>query len=105
YKPQLCLLVPVALIAARQWRALAWAIATGIVLVATSLAVFGAGAWLDFIELTRASSGQRMHHYVMEVLFSYVTTPYVSALVVGLPRGAASAIQIAAAALAVGTTW
>src|SRR6185503_18257543 len=81
YKPQLCLLVPVALIAARQWRALAWAIATGIVLVATSHAVFGAGAWLDFIELTRASSGQRMHHYVMEVLFSYVTTPYVSALV------------------------
>ena len=105
YKPQLCLLIPVALVAARQWRALATAAATGIVLVAASLAVFGAGAWLDFIEMTRASGGERMHHYVMEVLFSYVTTPYVSALGLGLPRGVASALQLAVAALAVGTTW
>ena len=43
YKPQFCLLIPVALIAARQWRALVWAAATGVVLVAASLAVFGAG--------------------------------------------------------------
>ncbi len=105
YKPQFCLLIPVALIAARQWRALVWAAATGIVLVLASLAVFGVGAWVDFIALTRASSGERMHHYVMEVLFSYVTTPYVSALVVGLPRGVASAIQLGLAALAVGATW
>jgi hypothetical protein len=105
YKPQFCLLIPVALIAARQWRALVWAAATGIVLVLASLAVFGVGTWIDFIALTRASSGEQMHHYVMEVLFSYVTTPYVSALVVGLPRGVASAIQLVLAALAVAATW
>lgn len=105
YKPQLCLLIPVALIAARQWRALACAAATGIVLVLASLAVFGAGTWLDFIALTRATGGERMHHYVMEVLTAYITTPYVSALAVGLPRGVASAIQLALAALAVATTW
>src|SRR5581483_7689904 len=105
YKPQFCLLIPVALIAARQWRALASAAATGIVLVLASLAVFGLGTWLDFIEIMRATSGERMHHYVMEVLFSYVTTPYVSALVVGLPRGVASALQLGLTAVAIAATW
>lgn len=105
YKPQFCLLIPVALIAARQWRALAWAVSTGVVLVLASLAVFGLGAWLDFVALMRATSGERMHHYVMEVLFSYITTPYVSALVIGLPRGVASAIQLGLTAVAVAATW
>jgi hypothetical protein len=105
YKPQFCLLIPVALIAARQWRALAWAAATGALLVLASLAVFGPAAWLDFIALMRATGGERMHHYVMEVLFSYIATPYVSALVIGLPRGVASAIQLGLAAAAVATTW
>ncbi|HEY2871340.1 MAG TPA: glycosyltransferase family 87 protein [Reyranella sp.] len=105
YKPQLCLLIPVALIAARQWRALAWAAATGIVLVLASLAVFGLGTWLDFIALVRATSGERLHDYVMEVLKSYITTPYVSALAIGLPRSVASAIQLGLTAMAVAATW
>lgn len=105
YKPQLCLLFPVALIAARQWRALAWAAATGIVLVLASAAVFGVGAWLDFVELMRATSGERMHHYVMEVLKAYITTPYVSALAIGLPRAVASSIQLGFTAIAVAATW
>jgi hypothetical protein len=105
YKPQLCLLIPVALIAARQWRALAWAAATGVVLVLASLAVFGVGTWLDFIGLMRATSGERMHHYVMEVLSAFIITPYVSALGFGLPRGVASAVQFGLAAAAVATTW
>jgi hypothetical protein len=105
YKPQLCLLLPVALIAARQWRALASAAATGVVLVLASLAVFGLGTWLDFIALMRATSGERMHHYVMEVLFAFIPTPYVSALGIGLSRGAAGAIQLSLTAAVVAATW
>lgn len=105
YKPQLCLLIPVALIAARQWRALAWAMATGIVLVLASLAVFGIGTWLDFIALMRATGGGRMHDYVMEVLKAYITTPYVSALMIGLPRSVAGAIQLGLTAIAIAATW
>lgn len=105
YKPQLCLLIPVALVAARQWRALASAVATGVVLVLASLAVLGLGTWLDFIALMRATGGERMHDYVMEVLKAYITTPYVSALAIGLPRGVASAIQLGLAAVAVAATW
>jgi hypothetical protein len=105
YKPQLCLLIPVALIAARQWRALAWAAATGMVLVLASLAIFGLGTWLDFIALMRATSGERMHLYVMEVLTAFVITPYVSMLGFGLSRGAASAIQLGLTAVAIAATW
>jgi hypothetical protein len=51
YKPQLWLLVPVALVADRQWRALASAAITAAVAVLASVAVFGIGpwqAWLDW---------------------------------------------------------
>jgi hypothetical protein len=47
-KPQLGVLFPLALIAARQWRALAGAAATTVVLIALSAAAFGLGAWTDF---------------------------------------------------------
>jgi hypothetical protein len=105
YKPQFCLLIPVALIAAKQWRALVWAILTGIVLVLASLAVFGLQTWLDFIAMTRATGGERMHAYVVEVLINYMITPYASALNIGLPRSAASLLQLSSAALAVAATW
>ena len=95
----------VALSAARQWRARAWAAATGMVLVLASLAIFGLGTWLDFIALMRATSGERMHLYVMEVLTAFVITPYVSMLGFGLSRGAASAIQLGLTAVAIAATW
>jgi len=75
------------------------------VMVLASLAVFGVGTWLDFIALMRATGGERMHHYVMEVLSAFIITPYVSALGFGLPRGVASAVQFGLAAAAVATTW
>ena len=105
YKPQICLLIPVALIAAKQWRAMMWAAITGAVLVMASLAVFGPQTWLDFIEMTRATAGERMHGYVIEVLINYMITPYASALNIGLPPGAASLLQLGGAALAVAATW
>jgi alpha-1,2-mannosyltransferase len=105
YKPQFCVLIPVALIAARQWRALVWAALTGAVLVLASLAVFGRQTWLDFIEMSRATGGERMHEYVLEVLINYMITPYASALNIGLPRSAASVLQLGCVALAVAATW
>ena len=47
-KPQLAMLVPVALIAARRWRALAGAVTSALALIALSCAVFGAHVWLLF---------------------------------------------------------
>jgi arabinofuranan 3-O-arabinosyltransferase len=46
YKPQFGILIPIALIAGRQWRTLVSAAVTAIVLVGVSLAAFGIGAWV-----------------------------------------------------------
>jgi hypothetical protein len=48
YKPQFGILLPVALAAARQWRAVASAIATAALFAAASVAAFGVPAWQAF---------------------------------------------------------
>jgi Glycosyltransferase family 87 len=48
YKPQFGILLPVALLASRQWRAIVSAAATIAVLAGLSLLVFGAGVWEAF---------------------------------------------------------
>ncbi|HEY4124089.1 MAG TPA: glycosyltransferase family 87 protein [Rhizomicrobium sp.] len=51
FKPQMAFLAPIALIAAREWRALAAAIASGATLVLLSAAVFGADTWFNWIDV------------------------------------------------------
>ena len=48
YKPQFGILYPVALVAARQWRAIAGATARIVLLVSASIAAFGMSAWAQF---------------------------------------------------------
>jgi Glycosyltransferase family 87 len=48
YKPQFGILLPLALAASRQWRALVSAIATTALLVGASITIFGAGSWEAF---------------------------------------------------------
>jgi alpha-1,2-mannosyltransferase len=50
YKPQVFVLIPICLLAARQYRALAWVAATAAFLVLASLAAFGFDAWLKFLD-------------------------------------------------------
>ncbi len=49
FKPQLCLLIPVALAAGRQWRALGAAALTGLVFAAAAAILCGVQIWADFI--------------------------------------------------------
>jgi hypothetical protein len=56
-KPQLGLLVPVALLAARAWRALAWAVIAGVGLILASVAVFGWGAWMTYVTVIGPAVG------------------------------------------------
>jgi len=51
FKPQLWLMVPVALLAARQWRALCSAAGTALLLAILSLAVFGPDIWRAWLWL------------------------------------------------------
>jgi hypothetical protein len=48
YKPQFAILFPIALVASRQWRAVASAGVAAAVLAVASIALFGAGAWAAF---------------------------------------------------------
>src|SRR6516225_10195330 len=48
YKPQFGILLPVALVASRQWRAVASAGVTAALLAAASIALFGSDAWAAF---------------------------------------------------------
>ncbi len=105
YKPHFCLLIPVALIAARQWRALFAAAATFLVLALASVAALGLPVWFDFIEFSRATSGPRVLRYLVEQYSTYMVTPFFSALAVGLPKSVASGLQLATAALAIAAVW
>lgn len=50
FKPQFGLLIPIALIAMRQWRMIASAIATAVILFVLSAAIFGLDAWRMWID-------------------------------------------------------
>ena len=51
YKPQVFVLVPICLLVAREYRALAAVVATGIVLLLASMAAFGAEIWRPFLDI------------------------------------------------------
>jgi len=50
-KPQLALLLPIALIAGREWRAIAGGVLSSVALVALGFLLFGAGAYSSFLAL------------------------------------------------------
>jgi len=105
YKPQLWLLAPVALVAARQWRALAWAIGTAIALSLASLGVFGSTLWRAFFQAARDGASPRVVNEMLDRTFSQMITLFDAAYILGLPLGVASAVQAAGAALAMVVVW
>ena len=58
YKPQFGILLPVALVAARQWRAFASAAATAAIFAGISMAVFGMGVWETLPRQLVAQTGE-----------------------------------------------
>ena len=92
YKPQLVLLVPIALVAARAWRSLAAAAASAVMLVAASTAAFGAGAWVSW-------AGELLHppgNFAADWFQDSLTRGfgvYICALKLGAPPTLAAGIQ------------
>ncbi|MBV8393830.1 MAG: DUF2029 domain-containing protein [Alphaproteobacteria bacterium] len=105
YKPQIWVLVPVALLAAKQWRALAWTIGTVIVLSLVSLGIFGPGFWLGFFDAAREAGSARFADIMFERIYMHMTTLVAAARIVGLPPGVAGVIQIAGSAVALAAVW
>jgi hypothetical protein len=105
YKPQIWILVPLALLAARQWRALSWTIGTVAVLAIASLAVFGFGFWLDFIAAAREAGSERVTSEMFNRIYMQMTTLTAAARILGVPDWVGGVLQIAGALLAVAVVW
>lgn len=105
YKPQIWVLVPLALLAARQWRALAWTAGTVAVLSLASLGVFGLDFWLAFLDAAREAGSARVADEMFRRIFMHMTTLLAAARILGLPPGVGGAIQLAGAAVAVAAVW
>jgi alpha-1,2-mannosyltransferase len=105
YKPQIWILVPLALAAARQWRAFGWTVGTAIALALLSAIVLGPDLWLAFLETARAASSPRFMNEMFERVSTQMTTPLAMARMAGLSPALSGAVQLAVSALAVAAVW
>ncbi|MBV9017075.1 MAG: DUF2029 domain-containing protein [Alphaproteobacteria bacterium] len=103
YKPQLGLLVPVALAAARLWRTLAAASLTALALVCVTTALFGSEVWAAWLaalpQYSRqfaAQSGDILH---------LMPTVLAGLLRLGISPGSANTVQWAAFAASAAIVW
>lgn len=89
-KPQLGVLIPFAFAAAGCWRAILWAAATALLLAGLSVAAFGPGMWIAFVDGMLAHGGRMAASgFPLEKL----VTPFSFAAMLGAPPAAASALQ------------
>jgi Glycosyltransferase family 87 len=101
-KPQLAVLVPLALLAGREWRALAGSVAGFAGLCLASLAMFGIAAWQGFFDLlplygSAASTGT--------VGWSKIASLYASLRMIGIPEAIAMTIHAVVAVAAIALVW
>jgi arabinofuranan 3-O-arabinosyltransferase len=106
YKPHLALLIPVALIAGRQWRALIAAGFTAVIVIALSVVLFGPDLWADWLRnvaVLRVSFLERGDGVWHRMISVFVFTRHL-----GFDLTAAYGAQMAAAvttAALVGYAW
>ena len=102
FKPQLALMLPVALLAARQWRAIAGAALSAIALLFLGLLLFGPGAYIGFCQMLPRYAG-----YVQQARWNWIelASPFALARFFGVGPGISLAIQLVAAFLGVALTW
>jgi len=104
YKPQLFVMVPVALIARREWRALAFACISATLLCLISTLVFGPQSWwLWFEQVVHGGDPAQAQWYGQTFLTGY--SFYVCAILGGLGPLGAKLVQGVAALAAAGAVW
>lgn len=103
FKPQLWLMVPVGLVAAGQWRALASAAAAAALLMAASVLVLGLAPWQEWLALLLRPNLQYEHWLKVGRLNGQ--SAYAEAVLLGLPVGIARLTQVAAVLLSAALVW
>jgi alpha-1,2-mannosyltransferase len=105
YKPQLWILVPVALVAARQWRAFSWMAATIVVVSLVSVAIFGPEVWRAFLISAREGAAEPTATEMFNTFRNQLVTIFGAGRIVGFSAGTVSVLQLGGAALAAATVW
>ncbi len=103
YKPQLWLMVPVALVAGRQWRAAAAAVAAALALSLLSVATFGVEAWRDWIALMTEPS--TLYDQWSAIARLNGQSIYANAILLGASVPTANLAQAAAVLVSAGCVW
>ena len=104
YKPQLCLIIPIALLAAGQWRAVVTAGVTLMVLVGITSLFFGADLWLAFAASTETSRKLLLEQG--DVGFEKLQSVFAAVRMWGGGVPLAYAVQgVISVAVACGTAW
>lgn len=103
-KPQFWLLVPVALAAGREWRALLWSILGGIGLALASALVFGIDSWRHWLLLAQASYADPQGKWV-ELGRLWGDSIYASLVSGGASQTVANAAQAAGTLLGVALVY
>jgi alpha-1,2-mannosyltransferase len=103
-KPQFWLLVPVALAAGREWKALLWSVVAAIGLALASLAVFGVDCWRHWLELAQASYADP-HGKWVELGRMWGDSIYACAASAGMPETVADLAQMAGMLLAIALVY
>lgn len=101
-KPHLGLLLPVAVIAWRRWRALAAAVAAAAALALMSLALYGPAPWVAFAGKALGSAGDHIAAGTLPI--SMNASAYAAFQLAGLPDGLAMALHLAVCIALVGAT-
>jgi len=103
FKPQLAILVPVAVIAAGAWVAFASAAATVVALLLVSLVVPGVALWQGWLHLFL--SGDPAFHAWVNAGRIYGQSVFTCLRLVGVPDRAANAGQLAAIVISAACVW
>jgi alpha-1,2-mannosyltransferase len=101
YKPQFWLLIPVALAAGRAWKALAWSVLAAVALAATSLLLFGAGIWRQWLDFALSSYADPAAKWVVYGRMAGDSV-YACLVAAGASEMLANAAQAGAIAIAAG---
>jgi alpha-1,2-mannosyltransferase len=103
YKPQLFLLVPIALVVSRQWKALAGAALMALALVLASIAVFGSDIWQEWVKIMVSPSDTYQRWLVAGRLIGQ--SVFSCMMLAGVSGGVANAVQAGAAIVACGFVY
>jgi alpha-1,2-mannosyltransferase len=103
YKPQFWLMVPIALLASRQWRVLAAALAAAAGLAFISLVLFGTAPWLEWLNLMISPNAQFDHWQTLSRLNGH--SLYACAALLGAAPKLAGAVQMTGIGFSAWAVW